>query len=365
MLSFSIFSPFFLAAFAAAFSCAILVLTRPLHGHLTLDNEAGVQKVHKAPTPRVGGLAIMVGWVVGGIALPPAMQSLWWLLCLAVLPAFLSGLIEDLTKRVSVRVRLAATIGSGLLFCLLTGYAITSVGIPGPDWLLATPLFAIAFSAFAIGGIANSINIIDGFHGLAAGCSIIVTTCFGIVAYQSGDMVMVTMAALVAGGILGFFVLNFPWGWIFLGDAGAYSVGFFLAVMAVMLPARNPEVSPLIGLVALAYPVTETMVSILRRSRRAGANPGDPDRLHLHSLIYRSMARDLATTLGQPGLRNPCTSVIVWTLPLLSAGFAFLGQNQPLLALPLIGAVVVVYLWLYRRVALIAPRAPQLKQQRR
>ena len=364
MLPFSVWDPLLLAAFSAAFACAILVLTRSLHGHLTLDNQAGIQKVHKAPTPRVGGLGIMVGWCVGGLALPAEVQPLWWLLCLAVLPAFLSGLIEDVTKRVSVRVRLAATIGSGLLFCLLTGYAITRVGIPGPDWLLAAPLFAVAFTAFAVGGIANSINIIDGFHGLAAGCSIIVLTCFGVVAYQAGDMVLVAIAALVAGGILGFFVLNFPWGWIFLGDAGAYSIGVFLAAMAVMLPARNPEVSPLIGLVALAYPVTETMVSILRRSRRAGTNPGDPDRLHLHSLIYRSMARDLAALLGQPSMRNPCTSVIVWTLPLLSSGFAFLGQNQPLLALPLIGAVVLVYLWLYRRVALMGPRLSLSKQRR-
>lgn len=347
-----------LAALVSGLVCAGLVLTSAYHGHLTHDSAAGIQKVHRAPTPRVGGAGLILGAAVGGLALPGEAQAMWWVLTLAAMPAFLSGLIEDVTKKVGVKWRLGATIGSGLIFSALTGYHIAFVGIPGADTLLGWPLFAIPFTAFAIGGIANSINIIDGFHGLAAGCAIIIMAAFGLVAWQVGDAVLLGVAAVTVGMLLGFLAVNFPFGKIFLGDAGAYYIGFLLAVVAVMLPMRNAEVSPLIGLVALAYPVTETMVSVVRRMRREGTNPGQPDRLHLHSLVHRSLARDLARAIGRPGMANPCTSVIVWTLPALSAAFAVWGQSRTMLTLPLVLVVVLVYLRLYRRVALMGtPRS--------
>ncbi|MFC2970585.1 MraY family glycosyltransferase, partial [Acidimangrovimonas pyrenivorans] len=289
-----------------------------LHGHLSHDDRDGVQKLHRAPVPRVGGLALLAGQLLGGLALPAGMRELWWAVCLSVLPAFAAGLAEDITKRVGVRWRLAATILAGLLFSILTGYSIARVGLPGADALLALKWFAIPFTAFAIGGIANALNIIDGVNGLASGSAIIVLSGFALVAAQSGDGEMLALCLVSIGALAGFFVLNFPLGKLFLGDAGAYSTGFVLAVIAVMLPLRNPQLSPLIGLLALAYPVIETMVSIHRRTVRKGTNPGQPDRLHLHSLVYRHRARSLARALGLPHLRNAMTSVLLWLLPLLS-----------------------------------------------
>ncbi|MHC0052491.1 MraY family glycosyltransferase [Actibacterium sp. D379-3] len=338
--------------------CLFLVMSRDMHGHFTMDSHEGIQKVHKAPTPRVGGIGLVVAAIIGGLLLPAEAQALWWLLCLSALPAFLSGLAEDLTKRVGVKWRLSATALSGLIFTFLTGYSIDHVNIPGADWLLAFPAFSLVFTAFAISGIANAINIIDGFNGLASGCSIIVMGCFAYVAWSAGDTALFNCALLTLGALAGFFLLNFPFGKIFLGDAGAYSVGFLLAVVAVALPARNPEVSPLIGLVALSYPVTETMVSIWRRMKRDGTDPGQPDRLHLHSLVHRSLARGLAKRIGHPDLRNPMTSVVMWIFPLLSSLFVVIG-NQVNASIPaLVAAIVIVYLRFYRRVALLGPMVP-------
>jgi len=272
------------------------------------------------------------------------------------MPAFAAGLIEDITKRLGVKWRLAATILAGLLFSAVTGYYIERVGIVGADWLLGLKWFAIPFTAFAIAGVANAMNIIDGVNGLTSGTAIIVLSGFAIVAAQCGDHEMLALCVVSIGALAGFFMLNFPLGKLFLGDAGAYSTGFILAVIAVMLPLRNPELSPLMGLLALAYPVIETMASIRRRMARRGTNPGQPDRLHLHSLVYRHRARRLASFLGVPHLRNAATSVLLWSLPLLSIMLMDCSCTNSVSILASLPVLFLVYILLYRRVALLGLR---------
>jgi UDP-N-acetylmuramyl pentapeptide phosphotransferase/UDP-N-acetylglucosamine-1-phosphate transferase len=349
-----LFSVPFLLAFATSLLMAIVIVsTQRLHGHLTLDSHAGVQKLHKVPTPRIGGLALMGGCLAGGVSLPAEMQGLWWMIALSAAPAFAFGLIEDLTKCVGVKARLLATILAGLIFCILTGYQITRVDVPGLDWFLALWLPSLLFTAFAIGGVANAINIIDGVNGLASGTAIILLSGFAVVSWQVGDMEITGICLVSAGALAGFFLMNFPMGKIFLGDAGAYATGFILATISVALPARNPELSPLIGLLALSYPVTETMVSIHRRMKREGTHPGQPDRLHLHSLIYRSRALRLAQLLGVPHWRNAITGLFVMTLPLFSTFAMVLLANDSNATFLGIAVMAVLYIGIYRKVALL------------
>lgn len=351
-----IFSQAFSFALISSLLIALMIVaTQRLHGQFTHDNDNGVQKLHAAPTPRIGGVALFFGALVGGASLSAEAQGLWWMICLAALPAFAFGLTEDLTKQVSVRMRLIATICSGLIFCLVTDYQIRDVDIPGADWLLSFWLASLLFTAFAIGGIANAINIIDGVNGLASGASILILSGFAVVAWQVGDVPMLGICLVSIGSLAGFFVLNFPLGRIFLGDAGAYTIGFILAAVAVALPQRNPELSPLIGLLALSYPVTETMVSIHRRTVRAGTHPGQPDRLHLHSLIYRARARRLAQAIGAPHLRNALTGLLMMGLPLLSSGLMVVFGDDTLFIILSIVVVMGVYLSIYRKVALLSP----------
>lgn len=337
----------------------IIVATQQLHGHFTHDHHPGVQKLHAVPTPRIGGVALFFGAVVGGINLPAEAQWLWWMICLAALPAFVFGLIEDLTKQVSVKMRLIATICSGLIFSILTDYQIRETDLPGVDWALSYWLVSFLFTAFAMGGSANAINIIDGVNGLASGTSIIIMGGFALVAWQMGDVQILGICLVSMGSLTGFFLLNFPWGRIFLGDAGAYVSGFILAAVAVALPLRNPALSPLIGLLGLSYPVTETMVSIHRRMKREGTHPGQPDRLHLHSLIYRSRARRLAAKLDAPNLRNAAAGFLMLSLPLLSSGLMVMFGKQTAGIWASLAVVVLAYLLVYRKVALLKRRGPR------
>ena len=91
--------------------------------------------------------------------------------------------------------------------------------------------------------------------------------------------------------VLGFFVVNFPFGKIFLGDGGAYFAGFLLAALGVLLPMRNPEVSAWTAILICAYPVIETLASMRRKARRDGHSVGQPDRVHFHMLAHRRYAR--------------------------------------------------------------------------
>ena len=176
--------PALMAGGVALFAALLLVATQSWHGHHTMDSDKGIQKFHTHPTPRVGGIAIALGIVMGYLFADSGQQSLLGPLMVAGIPAFASGLLEDITKRVSVRTRLLATMSCGVLGWAITGHSITNANMHGLNWLLGFTFISVAFTAFAVGGIANAINIIDGFNGLAAGTVLIILFAFGMVTTQ-------------------------------------------------------------------------------------------------------------------------------------------------------------------------------------
>jgi UDP-N-acetylmuramyl pentapeptide phosphotransferase/UDP-N-acetylglucosamine-1-phosphate transferase len=319
----------------------LLVRTQHWHGHLSMDSDEGVQKFHTSPTPRVGGIAIAVGAVVGYLFANNPSQTLLGPLILAGIPAFAFGLLEDMTKRVSVRTRLLATMGCGVLGWAITGYSITDVNLPGLDWLLGFTVISVLFTAFAVGGIANAINIVDGFNGLAAGTVIIILTAFGAMTTALGDHDLALVCLILAGAVAGFLLVNWPLGKIFLGDGGAYFVGFALAWLAVLILARHADVSAWAPMLVCGFPILEVLFSIVRRRRR-NLSPGDPDRLHLHSLVKRRLARALFPNASSL-VRNSVTGAIMWIAALVPAAFAVTWPTDT--AMLVLGFVVCALLY--------------------
>lgn len=270
--------------------CVLLVITKRWHGALTMDFTDGVQKFHTSPTPRIGGVPIVLGLVVAWAKAPQDVQTQLTLILLAGMPAFMFGVLEDITKRVGVMQRLLATMASGLLACWLTGLAISGVDLWGVDWLLGIPLVSVLFTVFAVGGVANAINIIDGFNGLASIMSTLAFIGLGMIAWQVGDTALAGSTLVLAACVWGFFWVNWPFGKLFLGDGGSYFIGFALAWVAVLLMERNPSVSAFAPLVVCVHPVTEVLFSIYRR-RIKKLSPGHPDRLHFHSLVKQRYVR--------------------------------------------------------------------------
>ena len=300
-------------AFGVTFlSCLAICLSQKWHARWSLDHSHGVQKFHTNPTPRVGGAAKYLGLVSSLFLLDKAETSLMLPLVLASIPAFLFGLTEDLTKKVGVLIRLGATFASGILAWLLSGISLNRLDILGVDWLLAWPVISVIFTAFAIAGIANAVNIVDGFNGLASGLVAMSLVALGFVAQSVGDITLMNVCILLFAVVLGFMAMNFPFGKIFMGDGGAYLIGFCLAWVAILLPIRNPSISPWCSLLACLYPVLEVLFSMARRLSR-NLHPGHPDRLHLHSLVKTRIVRKRLAALP-PVLMNSAVSPLIWSL---------------------------------------------------
>lgn len=308
------------AALASFLVCGLILLTRRWHDPFTVDDNTGVQKVHHTPTPRIGGIGLLAGLFTGWCVQEDstdlvAAEHLLGLSLLACIPAFVFGLAEDITKNVSVRSRLLATMASGLAAFWLTGYAIGRLDVWGLDTLLTWAPLCVLFTAFAVAGVANAYNIIDGFNGLTAAAMIVAVAAMGAIAYEVGDTELVYFALVYIAAILGFMVWNYPMGRIFLGDGGAYAMGFLIAWMAVMLPARHPEMSPWASLMACGYPVMETIYSMIRRRLNRQAS-GEPDALHLHSLVKRVIIRPRFQQV-RAVIRN--AMVMITLLPFIAA----------------------------------------------
>jgi UDP-N-acetylmuramyl pentapeptide phosphotransferase/UDP-N-acetylglucosamine-1-phosphate transferase len=349
---------YFASCFVVGLLATLFIMRSSVrHGHLSADHDlSGPQKFHSRPVPRVGGLGVMVA-IVCGTAIAqfrePAVGPLLWLLLACSLPTFVAGIAEDLTKNVSPRRRLLATSISAALAIWLLGALIAKTDIPGVDWLMRWAPFAVLLTVFVVTGVANAVNIIDGFNGLASMCVLMMVLALAYVAFQVGDTFIFTAALITAGSVLGFFVWNFPAGLIFLGDGGAYLLGFLLGELSILLIQRNPGVSPMFPLLLCAYPIFETIFTIYRRKIVRGVATAAPDGIHLHTLIHRRLIRwtlegDLQR--GRLTRRNSMTSPYLWLLCLTSVIPGVLWwRNTTVLALFLL-AFVVAYLWIYARI---------------
>ena len=327
------------------------------HSRLSVDDDlSGPQKFHARPVPRVGGAGVMVSIVAGAVIAQvtdsTAARSLWLLIACS-LPTFTAGITEDLTKNVSPRRRLVATAISAGLAIWLLGALIVRTDIPGVDTLLQWAPISILLTLFVVTGVANAVNIIDGFNGLASMCVLMMVLALGYVAFQVNDTFIFTASMIVAGAVLGFFIWNFPAGLIFLGDGGAYLLGFLLAELSVLLIHRNPGVSPMFVLLLCAYPIFETIFTIYRRKVVRGVATAAPDGIHLHTLIHRRLIRwTLAENRERRRLtrRNSMTSPYLWLLCLSSVIPSLLWWHSTAILSWFLLLFIVSYVWLYSRI---------------
>ncbi|MBT8579347.1 glycosyl transferase [Polynucleobacter paneuropaeus] len=325
-----------------------------LHSRFTADSDlTSIQKFHVFAVPRIGGLGILLAISLSLLARysQNAEVGLFGLLLIfASLPAFISGLIEDLTKKVGVRIRLLATvISAGFAGYFLNAW-LSSVQILGIDNLmLAYPFVAIAITCFAVGGVANAFNIIDGYNGLSAMVAVIILSGITYVAFKVGDHAIMIAALAMIGALLGFLFWNYPRGLIFLGDGGAYLVGFWIAELSVLLTARHAEVSKWFPLLLCCYPIFETLFTIYRRVILKRVHPGMPDASHLHQLIYKRAVRwSIGTNHDYLKVqRNALTSPYLWMLCLLAVIPAILFWRYHLILKVFTAIFAITYCWIY------------------
>jgi UDP-N-acetylmuramyl pentapeptide phosphotransferase/UDP-N-acetylglucosamine-1-phosphate transferase len=317
------------------------------------DSAQGVQKFHVNPTSRLGGIAIFLGLAASGAAVSRVAEfshySFWFLL--AAIPVWLAGLTEDLTRRVGPTLRLVmATLSGAWLFGTL-GVSVNRTDVWPIDLLLSIPGAPLCVTLLVVAGFTHSMNIVDGFHGLACGLAIIALSGLAFMAYKVGDTLVLQMCLTSLAVVFGFFVFNWPNGAIFLGDAGAYLIGFWVVELGILLAMRNPQISPMAPVVAGLLPLIETLFSMYRRNLVRNHPVNQPDALHLHTLVYRRILFNPALTYTAKQLNavNAKVALFFWlpaaTFAVLACIFAESTDVQLLLMLLYLG----MYNWLYLR----------------
>ena len=288
-------------------------------------DEVAIQSAHSGFVPRVGGLAIYISILVlipllsfGFIPLSMVFdldaEQLTFLI-LSAAPVFSVGLAEDLGYNMSSKARLIASAASSLIAILLFKVWLDSLGIPVVDTLLIFTPFGILFTIFATVGVVNAFNLIDGLNGLSSYVTVSVAFSLSIIAFQAGNPQASIFLVLLIAAVMGFMVLNFPMGKIFLGDGGAYALGHLLVWSSIVLINNASAVSTFAILLVFFWPVADTGLAIWRRWKLG--NPADrPDRLHFHQLAMRFLeirffGRDNRETT------NPVATLIL--IPLISA----------------------------------------------
>jgi len=248
--------------------------------------------------------------------------------------------------------RLLLTMAGALLAFFLIDAHIDRIDWVFSSWKIPYIWLSLPITVLAVAGIANAINIIDGFNGLASVVSICMLLSLAYVALQVNDSFILVAALLMAGAITGFLIWNYPVGLIFLGDGGAYFIGFMLGELTLMLVMRNPEVSTWYAVLLLIYPAFETLFSAYRRAFIQGKSPVMPDGIHLHSLIFR---RIVQWTVGRKEAkalmrRNSMTSPYLWLFSLTAVIPATLLWRHTWLLICCSILFMAAYVWLYFRI---------------
>lgn len=353
---------FVLSFLVSALTSYFIVRWQHVHDRFTSDRATpGSHKIHTHSVPRIGGVAIFAGWVAGLSA--AAYSAGWanarlgtWIACL--LPVFAAGLGEDFTRRVSVRTRLILSFSTAALGYYLLGAIVDRLDFAGLDTLLAFPLVSLLFTLIAVGGVAHAVNIIDGLNGLALGVCLIALLALGYVAFQVQDAEVLLLAGIGAGAVLGLLLWNYPSGGIFCGDGGAYFLGAYVAMLSALLVHRHPAVSAWFPLMLVAYPVWETLFSVYRRRILRGQAAWSPDRLHLHTLVYKRMTRRSRDAAGQSQTRrNSDASAPIVLLAGISAIPAVLWWGESLYLVVSAWVFAFVYVLAYRRIVRFGIRA--------
>jgi UDP-N-acetylmuramyl pentapeptide phosphotransferase/UDP-N-acetylglucosamine-1-phosphate transferase len=273
-----------------------------------------------------------------------------YLLLAAGLPAFVAGLVEDFTKRVSVKARLAATALSAVIASAVLGATVNELDLWGVDTLLAITPFAVLVTAIVVAGGSNAINIIDGFNGLSSSTIIIMAAGLAAVGFQHGDTLVVTLGALGIGATLGFLAVNYPRGKLFLGDGGAYFLGFWVSEMAVLLLVRNASVNAWQVLAICAYPVIEVLFSMYRRKMIQKVSPGAPDALHLHTLVFRRLVfKHVRIDAARPWKRNAAVACVIAPVVAVCVSTSVLLGASAAVSLLIVLAQLAIYVVVYGR----------------
>jgi UDP-GlcNAc:undecaprenyl-phosphate GlcNAc-1-phosphate transferase len=325
-------------AFFGSFLISILII---ISGRIHLQyssrglRETEVQRSHVGSTPRIGGVAILVGCGYAWYNSDNFSSNYLAYIILSGIPVLIFGLLDDLHFKVRPVYRLLGASISSIVAIYLLKTWLSRVDVLFIDQLFIISPIAILFTIFATTGVAHSFNVIDGLNGLSLGISLSTSFFLTVIAWITSDALIVLLCLVFFLSSLGLFLLNFPWGKIFLGDGGAYFQGHCLSWVAILLLERNAEITAWSILLIFFWPVVETVFSIYRRIYKK-KSASIADREHFHQLVFdkikklkffhdnSNLANSFSTFLILPLFITPSLLALIFYNNIANAAIAFL-----------------------------------------
>ncbi|MGZ0656230.1 MraY family glycosyltransferase [Coraliomargarita sp. W4R53] len=247
---------------------------------------------HTGVIPRIGGLGIVMGFAVT------------YLLCFFYLDhadnrslihygifggaaaSFLLGFVDDFHP-LGAKVKLLAQIIIAMI-AHECGLSIDKFTIPFTEIIIPLGIFSMILTVVWVVAIMNLINLIDGLDGLAGGVGLMLMALLAFLAYQSGVAISLILALGMVGSIMGFLFHNFPPAKVYMGDSGAYLIGFVIASLSLLNSEKGTVLAALIApVLALALPIADVAYAMIRRSIK-GLPVFRPDQGHIHHRLIRS-----------------------------------------------------------------------------
>lgn len=258
------------------------------HFFLT-DNQP--HHTHIEQTSRIGGIGIMGGFAVSYLLFfilfdyKDNQSLMHYSIFIGALACFTLGLVDDL-KPIDAKFKFLLQIFIAV-FAHESGFSINRMVIPFFEWDLDLQNFSLILTVFWFVSIINLINLIDGLDGLAGGIGLMLMILLVFLSFEKGVNITTFLSLGMAGAILGFLIHNFPPAKVYMGDSGAYTIGFVIAALSLMNFQKGAVVAALIGpMMALALPIIDVSFALFRRSVQ-GLPLFRPDKGHIHHQLIR------------------------------------------------------------------------------
>lgn len=276
---------FALTLFLALFiTLGAVPLLRRLAERANIMDIPDERKVHSKPIPKIGGLAMALGFFV---------PTLLWLdfspfvIALLISTAMLvaAGCADDIFN-LGYKPKFLAQIIAALVIMLYGGIQIRSLGMLLPEGVLLPGFIALPLTLVVIVGITNAINLADGLDGLAGGLTLMTFLCLCALAYQSGDYTVLFVCMVMLGALVGFLNYNTYPATVFMGDAGSQTLGFIAIVLSIKLTQESAALSPLLPILLVGFPIIDTLEVMLERARK-GRSLFVADNNHFHHKLLK------------------------------------------------------------------------------
>ncbi len=251
-----------------------------------MDVPKDERRVHKKPMPLMGGLAIYISIIITSLIFLPIDKSLISILIGGSIIC-ISGIIDDI-KDISPRMKLVFQIVAAIVL-IIGDVKIDAITNPFTKTtkLIQLGIFSIPITIFWVVGITNTLNLIDGLDGLAAGVAMIASLSFLFVAGKFNYVPVMIISSIIAGACLGFLPYNFNPASIFMGDTGALFLGFMLASLSIEGVMKSvATIAVVVPIIILGVPIFDTTFAIFRRLLN-GKSIAEADKGHLHHRLLQ------------------------------------------------------------------------------